>query len=772
MNEHDLLEAVGDIDNELINNAAKNNKKKSTWKRWIPVAATLAATVVILIGVIVVTKNHSGDGGGTKYGESSSSEQPDGIEAGGWNKGATLSRVSFSVDYDSTNVNYKAAVAPYQVNSDLSNVKDVDRYYFYEEQIQKLAENYFLVSEGQSSEFFDIYESNRYGQVPNFITADSMMHTYHLYFAMLQKKMEKQSLYGAAEEMTSMLLEDSQKQYDLLKGSEWEEAAKLNVAYFGIAARLLNLNAQVPDYAQDLVTEEYDKIMDASGIDVSLIMDSPEDYSQYKPRGYYDGDEQLERYFRVMMLYGHLNYAQTSETMNRCALLLTLALKENEACRTKWGNVYGVTAFLVGQSDDLSYFEYLPAIDKAYGETATVKDLIGDQSAFQEYLGGIYALRTPEINSVVFEDNEGETDRRTDSKGFRFMGQRFTMDAAAFTQLTYSQVKPSEDGDKRMLPDGLDVPAAFGSDLALELLVEKGNDKYPNYLDNMMKMRSKVQNADGYWTSSLYGGWLYTLMPLLETKGEGYPSFMTNQNWQKKSLEGFLGSWTELKHDTILYAKQSMAEMGGGDDDTIYDDRGYVEPQPELYARLYALTKTTMEGLEERGYLGENEKSGLERLAELSMRLRDISVKELQNEKLTDEDYELIRDYGGSLEHLWYDTIKDETSRTYVDSAEFPMALVADVATDPNGVCLEEAIGGASRIYVIFPIDGELHIGVGGVYNYYQFVQPISNRMTDKEWRIKLGMQLDDDDRYRGESGIRGPEWTDSYRYYWNYSYE
>ena len=212
-----------------------------------------------------------------------------------------------------------------------------------------------------------------------------------------------------------------------------------------------------------------------------------------------------------------------------------------------------------------------------------------------------------------------------------------------------------------------------------------------------------------------------------------------------------------------------MAEMGGGDIDE-YDDRGYVEPQPELYSRLYALCKTTMEGLEARGYLGESEKEGLEIIGEMAKRLRDMSVKELQNETLTDEEYNFIRDYGGALEHLWYDTVKDETDREYADSSEFPMALVTDVATDPNGCCLEEAIGGASRIYVIFPIDGELHIGIGGVFNYYQFVQPISDRMTDKEWRIKLGIQLNDYDRYAGES-VEGPDWTDSYRHYWKDSY-
>ena len=768
MNEHDLLDAVGGIDEKCINNAAKRGKKKRKKSRnvWMPVLAA-AAVLLLIVGIAIGWKNWAGGGDGRQVAKDpSGSSSIDEKNPTGGNSIGRLSKAGFYVDYDSESVKYKASVAPYQAKADLSNVKDADRYTFSKKMQEKLVKNNFVVTENQIAEFFEIYEDNRYGLVPSFITSDSMMHTYHLYFAMLQKKTEKQHLYGALERMTTSMLEDSKKQYDELKGSEWEEAAKLNVAYFGVAAQLLNLKVQIPDYAVEIVQAELSKIMSANDILYSQIMpETLEDYSQYKPRGYYDGDEQLERYFRAMMLYGHLNYAQASETMNRCALLLSLALKQDEASRKEWGDIYDVTAFFVGQSDDLTYFEYLPVIDKAYGEDVKVKDLIGNQGAFQKYVDGIKELRSPEINSVVFEDREDGADRREQAKGFRFMGQRFTMDAAVFTQLTYNRVAQTADGDKRYLPDGLDVAAAFGSDVALEILVEEGNDKYPNYLEQMKRVCDKIQTVKDYWSSSLYGGWLYTLFPLLEEKGEGYPSFMTSENWQKKSLEGFLGSWTELKHDTILYAKQNMAEMGGGDIEE-YDDRGYVEPQPELYSRLYALSKTTMEGLEARGYLGASEKEGLEIIGEMAKRLRDMSVKELQNETLTDEEYNFIRDYGGALEHLWYDTVKDETENTYADSSEFPMALVTDVATDPNGYCLEEAIGGASRIFVIFPIDGELHIGIGGVFNYYQFEQPISDRMTDKEWRIKLGIQLNDYDRYAGES-VEGPDWTDSYRHYW-----
>ena len=49
---------------------------------------------------------------------------------------------------------------------------------------------------------------------------------------------------------------------------------------------------------------------------------------------------------------------------------------------------------------------------------------------------------------------------------------------------------------------------------------------------------------------------------------------------------------TELKHDTILYAEQSGAEMGDPGDDWEAGPfsqpfaRGYVEPEPKLYRAL------------------------------------------------------------------------------------------------------------------------------------------------------------------------------------------
>ena len=678
-----------------------------------------------------------------------------------------LERKMITVDYDSDAIKYNPSVAAYKPKADLSDVYDIERVYLGDEAREKLARNNFVVAYGSEAEFFDLYEFNRYAQYASFVTTDSMMHTYHLYFAMLQENTERNYLYGNIERLSKRMYDNCLAQYEELKGSEWEEASRLNTAYFAIACTLLETDIDIPEEVKETVDAEIKKINASDTVAFSEITGAMEDYSQYKPRGYYDGDELLERYFKAMMLFGHLNFAQKDETNNRCALLMTLAMDEESY--KEWDAVYEVTSFFVGASDDNGYYEYLPLIDEAYGQGISASDLIGDKKGWDRFDELTASLEAPAINSEIFADDEGKTDKNEESKGYRFMGQRFTLDAAILDKLIYGNVKQADDGSKRMLPDALDVPAAMGNDMALSVIADEGLDRYPNYYDQMDKAKAVVKKADedGYRSRSLYGGWLYTLNPILIKKGEGYPSFMTNDEWQKKSLESYLGSYTELKHDTVLYAKQVMAEMGGGDD-TVYDDRGYVEPEPELYDRLYTLTKNTSDGLDKLGVISNEDKEGLRLLGELAKSLRDISIKELNNESLSDDEYELIRGYGGSLEHFWKDTLKNKTDKEYIDSREFPMALVTDIATDPNGSCLQLGIGGASTIYVIFPIDGQLHIGRGGVFNFYQFEQPISDRMTDKEWRIKLGMSMDDNDEYHFEE-VEQPAWTQSYRYRWHY---
>ena len=307
-----------------------------------------------------------------------------------------------------------------------------------------------------------------------------------------------------------------------------------------------------------------------------------------------------------------------------------------------------------------------------------------------------------------------------------------------------------------MLPKGLDIPAAMGSEEALKILEEKGETKYGNYSNNMSKARNYLKALpQNVWTQNLYFGWLYQLQPLLEEKGRGYPVFMQNDAWKRKELNTFLGSWSQLKHDTILYAKQVYAEMGGYFPEEA-DDRGYVEPNPYVYARIASLLDMTIEGLESRGLLENNIKETIIKMRELALSLKVISEKELNNQALTDDEYELIRSYGGQLEHLWLEFNKEDIKSSVSNYLnENNIATIADVATDPNGSVLEVGVGGVHSIYVIVPVDGKLKIAKGGVYSYYEFPWPMNDRLTDSKWREMIS----------SEEGVDLPDWTKSYRF-------
>jgi len=91
-----------------------------------------------------------------------------------------------------------------------------------------------------------------------------------------------------------------------------------------------------------------------------------------------------------------------------------------------------------------------------------------------------------------------------------------------------------------------------------------------------------------------------------------------------------------------------------------------------------------------------------------------------------------------------------------------PAALVTDIASNSDtGTCLEVATGKVSTMYVVFPIDGELHVGIGAVSSYYQFEQPMANRLTDSQWRTMLGISAD----ALGTASVPdAPEWTSTFQ--------
>ncbi len=648
------------------------------------------------------------------------------------------------------------------------------------------------------------YNTLKEKEVPVFITSDSLLHLYHIQFDETLRQIEEREFYDKIWSISKQLYEDSAAKYQTAKG-DLKEAYRRNAEFFAVGLELLKpkpeqIKAECAEddwecemknrseelfekkelekyvfepasFVKEDVETELELIESHQGFNISPIFKYKEDYSQYIPRGHYTRSEKLKNYFKGFMWYGRISFLLKekliesdnsvfdAKVQTMGAALIAAEIGSNSETKQKWDRIYDVTAFYVGLSDDLGPYEYVEALNSVFGSEFDPNDL--SQKTVIELKAKLAEFKAPKIYGgtgqcqILPPFNPEQADQcLEDTKGFRLMGQRFIPDSYMFQNLVFPKVGNflgegtpfTMSGGMRVFPKGLDVMALLGSERAKELLVEFEDSNYDDYDKAFSDLEKEFDSFDETeWNKNLYWAWLFALKPLLKDYEEGYPKFMQTKAWQNKQLMTALASWTELRHDTILYAKQSYTMEATSIPPQDKPVVGYVEPVPEFYNRLLALTRMTNKGLDEMDVLDKSSKLRLEKLEEILERLVVLSEKELANKELEEADYEFIKNFGEELNGVIND----------VDNKAKKTTIVADVHTDINtGNVLEEGVGYVRMIFVAYKVpDGRVLIGAGPVFSYYEFKQPINQRLTDETWRGMLE---------KGETP-KMPEWTSNF---------
>jgi len=161
---------------------------------------------------------------------------------------------------------------------------------------------------------------------------------------------------------------------------------------------------------------------------------------------------------------------------------------------------------------------------------------------------------------------------------------------------------------------------------------------------------------------------------------------------------------------------------------------------------MLALPTMTNEGLNRLNALTGEEKARLESLESILQRLIQISQDELEGKELKETDYEFIRNFGKELDAVI----------TGVEAEGKETTMVADVHTDANPPMevLEEGVGYVDLALVAYKVpDGRIIVGAGPTLSYYEFKQPVSDRLTNEQWKEMLE---------QGEQPPR-PSWIESF---------
>lgn len=702
-----------------------------------------------------------------------------------------------------------------------------------------------------SDDFANFYSTLKYKELPIFITTDSLLHYYHIFFDTTLMGLERDIFYYDIWKITKEFLADAIQQYNTADG-DLKEGAKRNVAYFSVALELLRpkrnqvmsdrtlreeycpkgtpndyceemlkgvkerygekaslkyfsesdfrrFSFEIPDVVKDIVQKETGLIDRHEGWEYSPTFVYKEDYSQYVPRGHYTKSERLKNYFNTMMWYGRMTALikgtnALSKGESKCigsmdgiiseydakiqtlqASLITRKFLESKDIQGRWQRMYAITSFFVGFSDDLGPYEYKNVLENLFKDKIISEEIVKRYSEIKDallklsYNPKIYSglgscelfMPCPPLSEAEIQKLKPQAkELLEETKGFRMMGQRFTIDSYLFSEIVspysgeyvgkrtprpFTWVKTEVGGcpegrEVRGFPRGLDIMAILGSNRAKEILKDLGDTQYSDYEKKFSELKKGIDSfSNSWWFKNLYWNWLYVLRSLPVEFSKGYQTFMQTNAWQDKELNTALASWTELRHDTILYVKQSytMAEQGnGGEEQPIV---GYVEPIPEFYLRLLNLTKMTNKGLRSLVPVEVLEKLNIEpalnRFSEIISKLLEISKKELENKPLTGDEYYFIESFGETSSSLIGLVAGGE-----VDPDIFKTVLVADVHTDSNTKqVLEEGVGYIKTLVVAYKLpQGHILLGVGPVFSYYEFKLPMKERLTDEAWKKML----------------------------------
>ena len=511
-----------------------------------------------------------------------------------------------------------------------------------------------------------------------------------------------------------------------------------------------------------MVTSELANIVSSSQISRSVIFGYDVDYTQFTTRGHYSDTVKLEKYFKALMWYGMINFELSNSMQLIQACMIAYILSKNEILRTEFDSMKMVTEFLAGMADDVGPYEFLNVMNGIVIGNFNLQ-LLTDEDFLKQLKTALDKLPPPRIMGgtsvqrmlVPSFSQEIVNKKLEESRGMRLIGQRFTIDSYIFTNLvllkyTGDTAPFTAVGTIRGFPRGLDAMAVLGSNSARVLLDKLGDSNYKDYDEIFARLQAEVNSyGDDTWSKDIYHGWLYSLRTLLGRFDDRYPTFMSTKAWEYKELATALASWTTLRHDTILYAKQSYTDIFGPSVPPPKSTTlGYVEPVPELYNRILSLVNAFTVFLEKIGPLPEYILEGVTRLKNIVQNMKDISLKELENEFLSEEEYDFIRDYGlrlGSVNSYFESGFRNPRD----------VIAVADVHTDLNsGTVLEEGIGYLKTLLVAFKLpDGKISIGAGPVLSYYEFKQTMHDRLNDESWKKLLN----------SESCPHEPEWISVY---------
>jgi hypothetical protein len=637
-----------------------------------------------------------------------------------------------------------------------------------------LAKQGLVISARPSSRSFalaylDIYTKD----LPVFVSADAILHAWHRAYDELLVEVERAMLKPALAIYLSRL------RGGLGRASASTEVRAELDTYLTVAESLLADELLTPRAggSRSRVDQLFQAVKSSHGRGLLIFGKRATDLSQFKPRGHYEKHAELHPYFRAMMWLGQIDFrwletqADGSQTLSREQIEASLLVRELMGARDLqlYAAIDQTIGVFVGMRDAMSP----PDVDRFLRDLGArrASDLgrVKDQTLIEVIRRGGYGRKRIQGDLAAKVPGVGELPLNA---SFAIFPRRYTLDSHALHSVTEDRVPG------RQLPTALDVGfAILGNDFA-GLLLKPELERH-GYAGQLGAMRGLADaQKEEYWQSSFYSLWIAALRSLSKTEDASgaLPSSARTSAWARRILSAQLASWSELRHDTILYAQQSYSV-----DILCEFPDAYVEPYPELFARLGQTSELglrVLEGLKAAaaGFVSERTFEApahyFERAKQTYASLERIARRERRGERLTASDLEFVNQMIDSRsvgQGCGSRTVYDGWYKDLFYTADIldPDLSIADVHTSEDGI-VHVAKGMPRKLVVTIGDRSGARAFAGAAFAYHELTS--AERLGDSQWR-ELAAQEPDEPwltpivaHSRSESSARGqPESADGH---------